>query len=176
MVSATHTQLNFVADEALLLQLEKVRSLLGPKGLDMSLGELVETMAELAQQALEQKRFGKRRVRKSQKSMRQPTPHPAPDLAESHSVESRAETKSKNQRYIPAAVRHEVWVRDKGCCQKCGGRRNLHFDHVRPIALGGASTEENLRLLCFHCNQRQAIRNMGIEKMKTRLGSTMNWA
>lgn len=56
---------------------------------------------------------------------------------------------------VPAAVRREVWTRDGGCCQWrlhsgeiCGATRRVEVDHVVPRARGGASTVENLRLLC----------------------------
>jgi hypothetical protein len=44
-----------------------------------------------------------------------------------------------------------------------GGRTNdprltWHIDHIKPLALGGASSApENLRVLCFNCNQRKRI-------------------
>ena len=70
--------------------------------------------------------------------------------------------KSANPRYIPRAIRKEVWDRDGGQCVCCSSRRNLNFDYIQPVALGGNSTEDNLRLLCLHCNQRQAIKTFGI--------------
>ncbi|PIU01143.1 MAG: hypothetical protein COT74_01155 [Bdellovibrionales bacterium CG10_big_fil_rev_8_21_14_0_10_45_34] len=71
-------------------------------------------------------------------------------------------TQSKNQRYISASIKAYIWRRDKGCCQKCGTTRNLNFDHIMPIAYGGASESHNLRLLCFSCNSRQWVRNAPI--------------
>lgn len=56
-----------------------------------------------------------------------------------------------------ASVKREVYNRDKRCV-KCGGKFNLQFDHKHPYALGGKSTPENIRLLCFNCNQRERIR------------------
>ncbi|MES2525815.1 MAG: HNH endonuclease signature motif containing protein [Bdellovibrionota bacterium] len=56
-----------------------------------------------------------------------------------------------------ASVKREVYQRDK-CCVKCGGKFNLQFDHRKPFSLGGKSTSENIRLLCFNCNQRERIR------------------
>jgi hypothetical protein len=58
-------------------------------------------------------------------------------------------------RYIPAIVKKEVYVRDAGKCVKCKGRYKLQYDHVKPYAMGGKSSAENLRLLCFSCNQRR---------------------
>ena len=59
-------------------------------------------------------------------------------------------------RAIPAAVKREVWRRDRGRCRyvdrtsgrRCGSQHLLQIDHVVPYASGGAAEPNNLRLLC----------------------------
>jgi 5-methylcytosine-specific restriction endonuclease McrA len=65
--------------------------------------------------------------------------------------------------HIPAEVKRAVWVRDGGCCQwalenggVCGSKHRLQFDHIRPKAQGGASTVDNVRVLCASHNLRAA--------------------
>ena len=53
---------------------------------------------------------------------------------------------------IAEEVRIAVWRRDGGRCVSCGSKERLQFDHVIPVALGGAGTVENLQLLCAACN------------------------
>lgn len=53
---------------------------------------------------------------------------------------------------ITEAVRSEVWRRDGGGCVQCGSNQNLQFDHMIPVAKGGATTVANLQLLCQPCN------------------------
>jgi 5-methylcytosine-specific restriction endonuclease McrA len=58
--------------------------------------------------------------------------------------------------HIPAHVKREVlrraggrrceWILPSG--ERCDCRRKLQFDHIEPLALGGKSTLENVRLVC----------------------------
>lgn len=50
-------------------------------------------------------------------------------------------------------LRREVFRRDGGRCIACGSAELLQFDHIIPVALGGATTPENLQLLCAPCNR-----------------------
>lgn len=79
------------------------------------------------------------------------------------------------RRLIPAHVRRAVWQRDDGLCtfvgpdgHRCGSRRRIEFDHVVPIARGGWSTVENLRLRCRTHNQYEAERAFGASFMESR--------
>lgn len=53
---------------------------------------------------------------------------------------------------IPEAVRSEVWRRDGGRCVNCDSKENLQFDHIIPVSRGGATSPQNLQLLCQQCN------------------------
>jgi hypothetical protein len=60
---------------------------------------------------------------------------------------------SRNGRVsIAREVKLAVFARDGGRCVQCGARFELQYDHVIPLALGGASTVENLQILCAPCN------------------------
>ena len=70
-------------------------------------------------------------------------------------------------RYVPVAVKREVWRRDQGCCsyvdphsgRRCGSRYRLEIDHVVPFALGGTTEPGNLRIRCrAHHRYRHAPR------------------
>lgn len=146
-----HSEVRFVMDQGLREKLEEVRSLLGPEGARMSLAVLVARLADVGVTALRAKKFGKQRSEQvkngTDSHVRRETPTPT--------SESRQQS---NPRYISRELKHLVWQRDKGACTSCGTRRGLNVDHIIPVAHGGESKAENLRLLCFHCNQRAGIR------------------
>ena len=75
-------------------------------------------------------------------------------------------------RTVPAAVKREVWRRGRECCEwpldgggVCGSTLRLELDHVIPVALGGTSTIENVRILCRVHNQLAARLVFGDEWM-----------
>ena len=84
----------------------------------------------------------------------------------------RPQRPSRDPRHIPAHVKRAVWERDGGQCtfvsdsgQRCPARARLEFDHADPVARGGETTVENIRLRCRAHNQYVAERVFGEEFM-----------
>lgn len=65
---------------------------------------------------------------------------------------------SARRERVPDAIRMFVWQRDGGTCVECNSRERLEFDHIIPVAEGGATTERNIQLLCETCNRRKGRR------------------
>ena len=57
---------------------------------------------------------------------------------------------------IPEDVKLLVWARDGGACVRCGSKKELHFDHIIPVAKGGGNVEANIQILCQPCNLKKA--------------------
>lgn len=61
-------------------------------------------------------------------------------------------------RSIPQDVRTTVWQRDQGKCIQCGATEYLEYDHIIPFSKGGATSVNNLQLLCRKCNLAKSDR------------------
>lgn len=66
-------------------------------------------------------------------------------------------------RHVPAEVRRDVWIRDGGRCaflgaggHRCSERAFLEYHHVRPYAVGGEATRDNIQLRCRAHNAHEA--------------------
>jgi 5-methylcytosine-specific restriction endonuclease McrA len=57
--------------------------------------------------------------------------------------------------FISESVRHNVWERDGGAFRQCGANSDLQYDHLIPVSLGGANTEDNLQILCATCDRQK---------------------
>jgi len=69
--------------------------------------------------------------------------------------EGRAPKQRERREPVPREVKRAVFERDGGKCVQCGSNFDLQYDHVIPVALGGATTIENLQLLCADCNREK---------------------
>lgn len=68
-----------------------------------------------------------------------------------------------------AFTRFNLFLRDGFCCQYCGAKGDLTFDHVVPRASGGITSWENVVAACSPCNLRkgaQSLRYSGLQLIK----------
>ena len=134
-VSQDKVQVAIVLSDETMRELDKLKALLGK---NLSMDELVQFMAKEAIKSVEKNKF--KQVKRPRKVL----------------------SPAKVGRVIPAGLKREIYQRDQKCTN-CGSIHRLNFDHRIPFALGGPTKKENLRLLCFHCNQRARIRS-GLER------------
>ena len=87
----------------------------------------------------------------------------------------RERTSEGDGRYIPAEIQREVHERDAGQCtfvseagRRCESRELLEYDHRVPLAKGGETTVENVRLLCRPHNQFEAKRAFGPDLIQSK--------
>jgi 5-methylcytosine-specific restriction endonuclease McrA len=87
-----------------------------------------------------------------------------------HAATSRLHSRhpaSNTGRYVPAAVKRDVWARDHAQCAfvgaagRCTERGLLEYPHVIPLADGGKTDVSNLQLRCRAHNAFEAERWSG---------------
>ncbi len=91
---------------------------------------------------------------------------------------SSATEPSPGSRYVPVAVRREVWTRDGGCCafvgsagRRCSSRHQVQLHHLDPFAMGGRTTTANLTLRCRVHNQYAAEQDYGAQHIARKVAS-----
>ncbi len=183
VVSPTQTEIRFVADDALMEKLQSIRELDGHVQLNPSYLELFHRMADITLKKLdplatkktvrnEAPKNAQAKDKESDHFSTKPTSKSKPADSTPPAEPLFTFNTHKNPRYIPAAMKREVWARDNGQCtyqtpdgRRCSSRFALEIDHVQPLALGGLTTISNLRLLCRTHNAHQAVVKLGPEIM-----------
>lgn len=130
-ISETDNKVTIILSNETIKLLNEVKNTLTKK---YSMNDLIELMAMETLKILKKKKFSLK--------IKSLTSLPAPEV---------------NLKRISSSVRRTVYSRDQKCTN-CGSIHRLNFDHRVPKALGGGHSAENIRLLCFNCNQRARIR------------------
>ena len=157
-ISETHTELRVLLNTEMLKELEELKCLLSHARPNASLRELLEFALRETVTRLRPRAPG-RGLGHSSESL--PT------------LEKQTVPLRQPARYIRRDVKREVWQRDGGKCtyvdalsgKHCDSKHRLEYDHIYPVAFGGKSTDENLRLRCRAHNQLTAIDTFGHSKM-----------
>jgi 5-methylcytosine-specific restriction endonuclease McrA len=152
-LSADSYSLMFTIDRATRERLDEARALLGQTVRDGDLGTIVSRALDALVVTLRKKKF-----------------------AETDTPRSARATRSES-RHIPAAVRRATSQRDRRQCtfvaddgRRCTEKTRLEFHHEKPFARGGASTADNIRLLCSTHNALLAEHDYGREHIERHRG------
>ncbi len=188
-VTETLSEIKFYADQNLISLLDQARGLLAHKNANFSVSELIAELAKIAIHLLEpKKRVKKDRSEPLSRCQKQQQVSDVENKTTSQSEIGKKSSSSyiKKQsgkmrdgktrsRYIPAAVKSEVYHRDAGVCtyvdprtgKKCLSVFGLEYDHFNiPFARGGENTKESLTLRCRSHNLRNAIEQFGLGKIE----------
>jgi len=158
-LSANRFGVRFTADAEFCELLERGRGLAAHRLPGGDLLTLLKRGLEAYERELTKERFGGGRTRRGE------TSNPDARL-------------SRRSRHIPSAVANDVYVRDEGQCtfvsddgRRCTARCRLELDHVKPWALGGGPTVQNLRLRCSAHNLHHAEQCFGRARIRAALAS-----
>ncbi|AOZ69068.1 HNH endonuclease [Rhodobacter xanthinilyticus] len=67
-----------------------------------------------------------------------------------------------------AFTRFNLFLRDGFCCQYCGSKSDLTFDHVVPRSRGGVTSWENVVAACAPCNLKKANKPLKASGLRLR--------
>lgn len=174
VVSPTQTEIRFVADDALMQKLQMIKDLDGHVQSSPSYLELFHRMADLCLKHLDP--LSKKPTQITPPAEPKIQTDPARVLQNTGSVQPQSRTQPElqpvNPRYIPAALKREIWSREQGQCayqssdgKRCTSRHALELDHIVPLAWGGKSEPSNLQLLCREHNRLKAVTQLGASVM-----------
>jgi hypothetical protein len=145
-LSPARYKVQFTASAELRDKIERLTALMRSEVPDGDLAAIIERAVTEKLERLEARRFGKSAAPKKP----------------SDAVTSAA------SRYIPAAVRRAVHLRDGGRCRfvdeegrRCSERHRLEFHHRRPYGMGGDNSPANISLLCATHNRLLAEHDYG---------------
>ncbi len=156
-VTEKRVQFQFTASETFRAKLDKIKSIAWHR---LPVNHSLEQVFELTLDCfLEKHDPSARRERREQRQERA--------QVASRNTEATVTTTATVRR-IAAGAKDEVFTRDGHRCtfvaangRRCAARSALQIDHIKPVARGGASTLDNLRLLCAYHNRFEAERLMG---------------
>jgi 5-methylcytosine-specific restriction endonuclease McrA len=169
-LSETQAEFRTVISAELLQKLERVRELAAHRTSSCQWSEILEVMADLTIKALD--RTGDRQRKASVES---DAKAPKVGTSSRHSAAPAPVVKASRSRYIPKALKRSVFEKAGGQCEfkdtesgrRCACRSFLQVDHIIPLALGGTTSAENLRILCQAHNQWAAMQSFGRQKIES---------
>lgn len=158
-------KIEFCAKESLAKKIERAKEVLRHKYPQGKLEDIFEEAMEL----LLEKKDPERKIKRIEEKEFHGTKENRETLRNGDKDDREVNKDSKKQtRYIPQSIQREVYKRDEGKCsyvsrdgKPCGERNFLELDHLRPWALGGDHTFENLELLCRAHNQWRKEKTFG---------------
>ncbi len=149
VLTEAETEVRFTADKELLAKLDRLRALLSHKHPHATYQSLLTEMADFMLKRIDP-------LEKEERKKSEPKEIPSPERLE--------RITQPNPRFIPAPIKRTIWKKHDGqCCyenpvtkQRCNSKHFLEFEHIQPIAKGGTSEKNNLRLYCRTHNQLAA--------------------
>lgn len=140
-------ELKLIIDEELKAQLDQLKNFLSHKNPSMSYQELIKYLAQM----------GLQKLNLATKNSTADTIGSIPDKKLQRNVSGLTRKLASNSRYISSTIKERVFIRDRGSCsysdpmtkRQCNSKHLLQYDHRYPLSLGGETSVENLRLLCF---------------------------
>lgn len=175
-LSASSVRVAVTFDRATFEIIERLRELMPGNDIDDVLAEAVRLLQEKKDPVLKAARAAQRKERreklgvpskqKNATDVERESVNGAP-IATGRGASSATDGRTRRG-YISRKLWREVFERDGWQCvvrgpdgKRCSAREHLQLDHIVPVALGGLSTADNLRVVCAGHNQWAAVEVFG---------------
>jgi hypothetical protein len=143
-VSDGKSEFQFTADKSLEGKLNELKGLLAHKHPNLSIGDLLEIVCDLSIDKLKADRTS----------------------TNANSGKTSVAHRKQSVKKSVLQIRREIVKEGQHKCSNCQSRYAVEIDHIKAKARGGKDSKENLRLLCRPCNQREAIKQLGLTTME----------
>lgn len=170
-VTEAHVEIKMTITEDLKKKFDRLKSLFSHVHPEMTYQQLFELLADRALKQVDpllkpvhaKKPEAKKSVEKkcdatpAPKVNGQTVPFVSPSTGPAASL--------SGERRLPESLKRAVWQRDGGKCTfydpktgyRCESIHQIQVDHIKPLAFGGGSAIDNLRLLCAQHNRWRAV-------------------
>lgn len=174
-VGQNKTQLTIVLDDEVLATVNKIKSLLSHRYPHANYNDIIKIMGEISLEKLDPSREKRRKSAPQREFANRENLIPQREFTQKEKSTPQCNSTplkinpKQNPRYIPAAVKRTVWQKAQSQCshldansnRRCSSTFQLQIDHRIPVAIGGTSDTENLRLVCAAHNQLYARQHFG---------------
>ncbi len=165
--SALAFQISLCLSEASMQKLKRAQELLGTIDLASTIEELAAFYNKKKDPLVETP------AKTAEKTKKEKTTPPAECAVTEN-------TESKKSRYIPAAMKRDLYRKAGGQCtyidsesgKRCSETTHLEVDHVTPFAAGGETSTANLRVRCSAHNKLWAKDVYGAQFIKEKIRSS----
>ena len=165
-IARGYTELGLTADDELMGLIERAREIRG--------GGVADVMKWALSVALERHDP----LKKAERAQARAAVQSPPAASSTPAPKGTDPVRKPRTRHVPALVRDSVVLRAAGRCEwidpktgrRCESRYRLQLDHLKPFALGGEHSVENVRVACVQHNQLAAVEVFGVGVMGRYLG------
>ncbi|MGE3973472.1 MAG: HNH endonuclease [Bdellovibrionales bacterium] len=176
MLNNMQVKVELILDEKLYAKLERLKNLTSHR--NKNFVELIEHLADQELKRIDPEEKAKIKTSSSKKSSNAAAHKNSGNGSFKTASPTKLDlthVKTKNSRYIPSAIRHAAWMNSKGRCtfidpltkRRCDSNHRLQLEHIKPYAIGGENSVDNLRILCANHNELTAIRFYGKNKIES---------
>jgi 5-methylcytosine-specific restriction endonuclease McrA len=168
-LNENQSEVRLTLSKETLKKLDRLRELLAHTRANASLAELLEYGLDVALRKLDPELKGSGRAVSERTDSRKMETSKTKTASTQNTVKQTSHLSGEvagNPRFVPASLKLAIWRRARGRCEyesahekrRCGSRFALQYDHIVPVARGGRSSADNLRVLCAGHNRAEADR------------------